>query len=296
MMRIVEPSFEILQMPDGEAALALLERVGRVAYKSEDKIDDGRRICDECCGDGSLEVVECGTEDLVRCEDCKGKGWIQEEPSSHKFIKMILKAERKAKLIKLAKEILETESETYLVPREGDTVADLPEEAWQVLVDHILDYMEQNPAHESVIEHCSATVLFTTNRGVTHELVRHRLCAFTQESTRYCNYNKGKFGNSITVTERPELEGDNYDIWSDGICRVENRYMELVKNGVQPQIARDLLPQALKADIVCTANFREWLHVFRMRCSPAAHPDMRRLMIPLREEFRRRIPIIFDAR
>ena len=184
---------------------------------------------------------------------CGGKGYTQaREPSSHKFVKMILKAERKAKLIKLAKEILETESETYLVPKEGDTVADLPEEAWQVLVDHILDYMEQNPAHESVIEHCSATVLFTSNRGFTHELVRHRLAAFTQESTRYCNYSKGKFGSEITVTSRSqeELPGWRYHNWEKAITAVEREYMEMVKNDVKPQIARDVLPNVLKADIV----------------------------------------------
>ena len=295
-MRIIEPSYEILAMPDGEQALALLERIGRVAYKSEDKIDDGYDQCG-ACDHGRVLRHSAGPSTLKydSCTECGGKGQVKvREPSSHKFIKMILKAERKAKLIKLAKEILETESETYLVPGEGDTVADLPEEAWQVLVDHILDYMEQNPAHESVIEHCSATVLFTSNRGFTHELVRHRLAAFTQESTRYCDYNKGKFGGEITVTQRPELADVSGDDWSETLLRTEAGYRRLRDRGVPPQIARDVLPQVLKADIVMTANFREWRHIFRMRGSPAAHPDMRQLMLPLREEFRKRVPIIFD--
>lgn len=279
-MRVVEPSFEILAMPDGAEALGLLERIGRVAYKSEDKIERGE-LCLRCCGDGRL--LRSMPHD--RCPQCGGSG-MAKEPSSFKFVRMIIKAERKAKLIQMTRDALD-----------GVTVN--VEEMAEPIVEQILAYMEQNPAHESVIEHCSATVLFTSNRGFTHELVRHRLCAFTQESTRYCNYSKDKYGNEITICpdRTPELEPENAQLWALGIKATEQSYIGMTAEGehkVKAQIARDVLPQVTKADIVCTANFREWKHIFRMRCSPAAHPDMRALMLPLREEFRKRVPIIFD--
>jgi len=283
-MKTVEPRYEIWQMPDGEEALALLERIGRIAYKSEDKIDDGREECE--CGGDAAEPPH-----YVECPKCKGKGWIQaREPSSHAFIRMILKAERNAKLVILAKKILEEHQEHWFVEKQ--------DELCDTLVNNIVEYMEDNPAHESVIEHCSATVWFCSNRGFTHELVRHRVAAYTQESTRYCNYIKGKFGGEIAVCpdRRPELSPENAKLWEAGNLAAEQSYLGMVggHDKVKPQIARDVLPQVTKAEIACTANFREWRHIFRMRDSKNAHPDMQTLMDPLHVDFRRQIPIIFD--
>ncbi len=298
-MRVTEPSYEILSVPDGEQALALLERVGRVAYKSEDKIDPGEH-CVLCSGKGMESwALPFDQTTAAVCPDCSGTGW-KREPSSHKFVKMILKAERKAEIIQLAKETMEEGGRGTDVNFLTDSNV-----ARQVLaeklVQNIVGYMEENPPHESVIEHCSATVLFTSNRGFTHELVRHRLAAFTQSSTRYCDYSKGKFGQEISCTHQPAYTAEGVGVlglaeWEQAMKDADYHYQQLRKMGFKPQIARGVLPQDLVADIVCTANFREWRHIFRMRCAPAAHPDMRRLMIPLREEFRRRIPIIFDAR
>jgi len=302
-MRTVEPSYEILAIPEGEQALALLERIGRVAYKSEDKIDSGWDWCERCDGLGFIDVKKGVDEITEDCPECGGtRGAQVREPSSHKFVRMILKAERKAKLVEMLKAAYQ---ETWR-DEEATTLAhdDLRELLADKTVRLVLEYMEQNPAHESVIEHCSATVLFTGNRGFTHELVRHRLAAFTQESTRYCNYAKGKFGSDITVSpdRRPllaELDNGKTAIdaathWKAAVDEVSFRYIEMVRAGIPPQVARDVLPQVLKADIVMTANFREWRHIFRMRDSKAAHPDMQQLMRPLHEEFRKLIPIIFD--
>lgn len=132
--------------------------------------------------------------------------------------------------------------------------------------------------HWSVIEHAVMTAHVVTNRGVTHELVRHRLASFSQESTRYCNYNQGKFGGEITVVAPPELSGDERAVWEEGIRAAEAAYLELIRRGVSPQIARGVLPNDLKAEIVVTANLREWHHLFSLRCAPNAHPHMRHVM------------------
>jgi len=161
--------------------------------------------------------------------------------------------------------------------------------------------------HLSVIEHQSITVRFICNRGVSHELVRHRLCSFSQESTRYCNYGKGDHGlNIIEPSYRPHEgnggvsenehtnEGERRRIWEQALEVIEQTYKVLLDMGETPQQARDILPIGLKTEIVTTCNLREWRHIFDLRCSKRAHPQIRELMIPLREELRQRIPLIFD--
>lgn len=151
--------------------------------------------------------------------------------------------------------------------------------------------------HESVLEHYNITVRFICNRGFTHELVRHRLAAYSQESTRYCNYTKDKFGSEITVIKPYELnEGTKeYDIWKHAMENAEASYMEMMTNGSKPENARGVLPIDIKTEIVITTNLREWRHIFKLRTSPAAHPSMRELMIPLAREFMQKIPVVFDS-
>lgn len=131
--------------------------------------------------------------------------------------------------------------------------------------------------HESVLEHCYISVKFICDRGVTHEIVRHRLAAYSQESTRYCNYSDNKFGNEITVINPRfwEKESANYYVWCNSCQVAENAYFQLLQNGATPQEARSVLPNSLKTEIVMTADIREWRHFFRLRCSKAAHPQMR---------------------
>lgn len=150
--------------------------------------------------------------------------------------------------------------------------------------------------HESVIEHYNITVRFICNRGFTHELVRHRLAAYSQESTRYCNYNKDKFGSEITVIKPFEINEDTkeYDLWKEAIQNAEKSYMAMIENGSKPENARGVLPIDIKTEIVITTNLREWKHIFKLRTSKAAHPSMRELMIPLLKEFKEKIPVIFD--
>lgn len=150
--------------------------------------------------------------------------------------------------------------------------------------------------HESVLEHASITVRIVCDRGVTHELVRHRLCSFSQESTRYANYGHSRFGNEITVI-RPffwKEDDERYALWQTAMQACEDAYLRLVEAGASAQEARSVLPNSLKTEIVTTTNIRQWRHIFRLRCDKAAHPQMRQIMLPLLSAFRTRIPLLFD--
>jgi thymidylate synthase (FAD) len=184
--------------------------------------------------------------------------------------------------------------------------------------------------HEAMIEFYDITVKFVCDRGVSHEIVRHRMASYAQESTRYCNYSRDKFNNQITfiipewlkelksgiyevewpekdfyIITPAEAEGtwipnengtlkEDYMMWVDSMVRAEHNYNQLIALGWQPQQARAVLPNSLKTEINVKYNLREWRHFFKLRCSTAAHPQMRELTIPLLAEFQSKIPVIFD--
>lgn len=203
-MKIIKPYAIIEDNIDGKEILKKIEKVGRVCYKSEDKITD---------------------------------------ESTEKFISNILKR-----------------------------------------------------GHESVIEHVSISVRIVCDRGVTHEIVRHRIASYSQESTRYCNYSKDKFGQELTFIKPCfwSEDDDNYKLWKESMQIVEKNYLKLIENGAKPQEARSILPNSLKTEIVVSMNLREWRHFFRLRTSSAAHPQMREIAIKLLEDFKSIVPIIFD--
>lgn len=154
--------------------------------------------------------------------------------------------------------------------------------------------------HESVLEHSSLSVIFITDRAVTHELVRHRLASFTQESQRYCNYAKDKFNNEVTfiepwwISDSDPIDSDAAYPWMTAIETAEQEYFKLLDIGMSPQDARAVLPNSTKTEIGVTANYREWRHILKLRCSNSAHPDIRRLMRGLTIELKMRIPVVFD--
>ena len=203
-MKIIDPYFEILHMPDGEYILKHIELAARTCYKSEDRI----------------------TQD-----------------SASKLLKALIKS-----------------------------------------------------GHHSVFEHISITVRIVCDRGISHELVRHRLCSFSQESTRYANYTKDKFGNEITVI-RPFFWDENsskYKEWLKALNQAEESYLKLIEIGASPQEARSVLPNSLKTDIIVTANLREWRHIFNLRCGKASHPQIRQIMLPLLKVFNAKIPVMYE--
>lgn len=219
-MKIVKPYYEILtEISEGaKDELMHIERIGRVCYKSEDRITE----------DGE---------------------------SAKKFVKMLI-----------------------------------------------------NNGHEAMIEHSFLSVKFTTDRGVTHELVRHRIASFAQESTRYCNYTKDKFGSEISVIsmdgglsldqKAKGLTGETLqliiDEWCSAMEDAERHYFRMIELGASPQIARGVLPNSVKTEITVSANYREWRNFFKLRVPMSAHPQMRELTIPLLKELKERIPVIFD--
>lgn len=157
--------------------------------------------------------------------------------------------------------------------------------------------------HEAMLEHYSISVRFIVDRGVSHELVRHRVASFAQESTRYCNYSQDRFEHHITVIEPnfAEFEKDDWitcrEVWEDSCKTAEYAYFKLLEKGVTPQIARSVLPNSLKTEIVMTANLREWRHFFKLRAAGTTgkpHPQMLEVTVPLLNELKSKIPIVFD--
>lgn len=203
-MRIVKPSFEILPLFSGDAALRHIETCGRVCYKSED------RIRDDSAADFVAGIIRRG--------------------------------------------------------------------------------------HESVLEHISVTARAICDRGISHEVVRHRIAAYSQESTRYCNYSEDRFSSEITVIEPLYLERGTrgYDIWKASCESDERNYFELLDFGCVPQEARCVLPHSTKTELIMTFDLREWRHFFKLRCSKAAHPQMREVMSIGLHRFKSYIPVVFD--
>lgn len=203
-MKIIEPVVFIESDVTQEQAMRMIERAGRVCYKSEDRIESG---------------------------------------SSAKFIRGILKR-----------------------------------------------------GHESVIEHMSITVRIICDRGVSHEIVRHRIASYSQESTRYCNYATDKFSKEITVI-KPLFWNDTskeYFIWKKAMEDCEKAYFDLINSGATPQEARAVLPNSLKTEIFVTMNFREWRHFFSLRCGSAAHPQMQQVARMILSQFQEKYPLFVE--
>lgn len=157
--------------------------------------------------------------------------------------------------------------------------------------------------HESVIEHESISVKVICDRGVSHEIVRHRIASYSQESTRYCNYSEGKFDGQITVIDpatgfkwdmSEHSDARKWMIWCDAVRYAELAYKDLIKAGATPQEARSVLPNSLKTELVMTMNLREWRHFIRLRDSKAAHPQMREVAHKIGVEFAKRYPVFFE--
>lgn len=151
--------------------------------------------------------------------------------------------------------------------------------------------------HEAMLEHFSLSVKFTVDRGVSHEIVRHRLASFAQESTRFCNY--GTRGGEIKVIRPLYLsdDGEDYDIWRKSCEVAEQQYLAMLACGCAPQEARAVLPNSLKTEIVMTANLREWRHFLKLRAvgtTGKPHPQMQEVAIPLLKELQEKIPVIFE--
>lgn len=151
--------------------------------------------------------------------------------------------------------------------------------------------------HESVLEHGNVTVRFIGSRGFTHQLVRHRLAAYSQESQRYVNYSKDKFGNEVTFIEPigwDDWTSEQRMMFSKSLLDAESHYMHLLETGMKAEDARGVLPNATKTEIVCTMNLRAWRHFFKMRCDKHAQKEIRFLAKGLLAEMYEMMPVIFQ--
>lgn len=175
----------------------------------------------------------------------------------------------------------------------------ITKDSYKYLIKNLIDR-----GHEAMLEHSTLSVKFICDRGVSHELVRHRIASFAQESTRYCNYGNEKHGGEINVVDleqgmrilnyEDKKTFDLLDVWMDAMIYAEKCYLKMIELGASPQIARSVLPNSTKTEIVITANYREWRNIFKLRTAGSAHPQMREIMIPLLSDVYSRIPIIFD--
>ena len=150
--------------------------------------------------------------------------------------------------------------------------------------------------HTAMIEFADIHVKIITDTGVLKDITRHRHCSFAVESTRYCNYSKGKFGNELTFIKPCHIEENSelYDIWFKTMQNIEKSYMKMAQNGALPDQLRMILPHSLKTEINIKANIREWRHIFKLRCAKASHPTVREIMLMLLNEFHSKIPVLFD--
>ena len=166
--------------------------------------------------------------------------------------------------------------------------------------------------HYPMFDHVTVSVRVICDRGVAHEIVRHRIAAYAQESTRFCNYSKDKFGGHITFIKPcffPEIICGIADpkylsidkppktkaaMWTHQMYWCEKTYLKMIEEGCKPEEARSVLPNSLKTEIVMTLDLTAWRHFFTLRTAKAAHPQMREITVPLLEKFKTLIPLIFD--
>lgn len=291
-MELIKPSWEILEQESGiDGIYKAIERAGRTCYKSEDKITENsaKPFVDRMVKSGHGAMLEHGTVYLKVVGDERMSEKYQNNPYSRVILRY-----PKGDIPNI-----------HCIPTHYITTnfRVLIEKGW---LNDLKFVCEPTGHHEKRI-----TVRFICDRGVSHEFVRHRVFSFAQESTRYCNYSKDKFGNELTFIEPCWLEDYNYEsnTYYNGFLvalrAAEANYLNLLKqwedkmpdkryktgfrnNPWAPQQARAVLPNALKTELVMTGFINDWKHFFELRCAPNAHPSARELAIPLSEEFIKR--------
>lgn len=287
-MKLIKPSFEIWEQPTGlEGVYKQIERVGRVCYKSEDKITENsaKPFVDRMIKSGHGAMLEHGTVYLeFHVKDPSEVGEEEYHSQQSELNKLISRyANNKYSIIKV--------NHYYDTVFITTNYRVLIENNWLKDLKYIC---EPTVLHEKRI-----TVHFVCDRGVSHEFVRHRVMSFAQESTRYCNYSKDKFGNELTFiipnwvnTHCPNKEQEGPSVpdmeWSSAMLDVEASYKILLKMGWTPQQARAVLPNSLKTELVVTGFVSDWNHFFDLRArgtTGAPHPQARELAEPLMREF-----------
>ncbi|HHK60947.1 MAG TPA: FAD-dependent thymidylate synthase [Desulfobacterales bacterium] len=310
-MRVIPPSFTVLDDLDRQGLAVRIEACGRICYKSEDKItpESAAPFIRNIIKRRHNSVLEMGVLSLRVAYDSESRYYqLLETFPKYLFIDKLDKKvllvtgsvrafrelyqdHRTVKMVKAIAGFLGERHPLFFedlaprhgfVPQEGIEVEKLP-----------LAEIEELPAH-LYARHRHIAVKFVVNRAVTHEIVRHRPVSYLQESQRYCRYGEDRFGGEVTFIKPMffATESEEYRLWEEAMRETEARYLKLLAT-VTPQAARTVLPNSCKTELIAYCNLIEWFHIFRLRTSRAAEPSMREVMVPLLADFRQRFPKVF---
>lgn len=288
-MKVVEQSFEEFDLDN---LFLKVERCGRVCYKSENLIteDSGISFVQRLLANKHGAVLE----HFVFVYEVPMNLYERIEAKHYKFFNLsnISKPIVSFNLRTIMDHYKDNPHKSVLAP-----LFSVIKKEYPILIDALYGNVETEGINKISKEelhfltsdekdiHQYITIKVTTDRGVSHELVRHRLCSFAQESTRYCNYGKDKFGNEITVIKPTAISDQEYDIWEEAMLEVEKCYFQILRLSSSPQLARSVLPNSLKTELVITANIKEWKLIFELRTAKAAHPDVQVLMKKVQSYF-----------
>lgn len=325
-MKIIDAGYEILDTLNGEEILKKIERVARVCYKSEDKITEGSAekmvralVKSEHFamlehGEAILEVDHHTYEDLrwvlsELSERC-GEAPMLRLTSLKLSRRDIVSGNMRAWLefftlccnnsVGVNTVLFDVFSQMRYFPIFEAIQKRLEEneELSYTTGGEVMELFYRDLSYEEMLVHYDFTVKFICDRGVSHEIVRHRVASYAQESTRYCNYSKGNVGDVTFI--RPCFFTENsveMDNWVDSCMKAEQLYKDFILIGRTPQEARSILPNSLKTEVVMTANLREWRHFLSLRACGSTgkpHPQMLEVAVPLLKELRERVPVVFD--
>jgi thymidylate synthase (FAD) len=303
-MIVVDPSYEIQDELDQASLVVRLEACGRICYKSEDSIskDSAMPFVKKIAAHGHNSVMEMAVVTLgVKCSEKQLNELLVIEPK-YLFIDMNGDELLVTGSIRTFRELFDRAAHVALVHAmvafQVEDHAYLFEGVWNggsdvdgssIKVRKLdLQEIDKLPA-ELLARHRYVGVMFTINRAVTHEIVRHRPCSYLQESQRYCRYSHDKFGNQVTFIKPMfyDTGTDEYALWEKAMADTEKIYLKLLESST-PQAARTVLPNSCKTEIIVYCNLTEWKHIFKLRTTKAAEPSMREVMIPLQKELQER--------
>ncbi len=310
-MKVIPASFEIQDDLDRQSLAVRIEACGRICYKSEDKIEAGSTepFIEKILKHGHNSVTEMGVITLkieidseklaAQFFNCQPKFVQIDRPSKNELLmtgsvrayRELYKEHGNVKLIKAITGYLAKKQPLFfkdIVPKRG-----VVPQSGLIIEQLSLAEVDEFPA-DLLAKHRYLGVKFYTNRAVTHEIVRHRTCSFLQESQRYCRYSEDKFDSQVTFIKPMFYDegSEQYKLWEKAMEDTEKIYLKLLETS-SPQAARTVLPNSCKTEIIVYCNLLEWLHIFKLRTTPAAEPSMREVMIPLMDEFANRFPSVF---
>lgn len=316
-MRAIQPFAEILDIDIGVDVLKKIEWVGRTCYKSTDKITDesAPKFVAGLIKRGHEAMVEhasfCFELDYGVYHWMKDVIQILSDNFGFKSFMRFTSEERflMSGNVRAWRDLFRNMMEHVGIPvcfedfiKENPIL--FPEYQDEIFVPHHIGsirsvHTDDLKTEQEFLTHCDVTVRFIVDRGISHEIVRHRPASFAQESTRYCNYGQDKFGGQITfiIPEFFQYGSPEWKLWKNAMETAENVYLNMIDMGVTPEKARTVLPNSVKTEVIMTATCAEWKHFFGLRaCNSTgkAHPQMLEVSRPLLDDFKKTISVIFD--